>query len=68
MQTITLAAPWTYRTVLKTIEYPAGQHEVTNEVAAQAEAEGVIEKESDDGTANRPAAPRVSRAADTRKG
>jgi len=42
MTTIELAAPWTYRTPEKTINYPAGTHEVFQYVADQAEAEGVI--------------------------
>jgi hypothetical protein len=81
MPAITLAAPWTYRTVEKTIDYPAGQHDVPEEVAAQARAagvfeiapetppqpEGVIDKEPDDGGTDRPAAPRKTRAAHPRK-
>lgn len=39
MQTINLTAPWTYRTPLKTITYPAGEHVVTNEIGAAAEVE-----------------------------
>ncbi len=36
MPKIKLAEPWTYRTPLATIEYPAGEHEVTEEIAALA--------------------------------
>lgn len=42
MQTINLGRPWTYRTPQKTIDYAAGEHEVFNYIAEQAEAEGVI--------------------------
>jgi hypothetical protein len=68
MPAITLASPWTYRTVQTTIDYPAGQHDVSHEVAAQAEAEGVIEKEPEDGATDGPAAPRKTRAAHPREG
>lgn len=33
MKTITLAAPWTYRTALETIEYAPGKHKVSAEIA-----------------------------------
>lgn len=33
MKTITLNAPWIYRTALETIEYTAGEHEVRAEIA-----------------------------------
>lgn len=36
MPKITLAEPWTYRTPAVTIEYPAGEHEVSDEVAEAA--------------------------------
>ena len=42
MVTIELARPWTYRTPLKTIPYPAGTHEVFQYVADQAKAEGAL--------------------------
>jgi len=64
MTTIELDAPWTYRTPEKTINYPAGKHEVFQYVADQAEAEGAItKKEEADGDADKP---RLSKR--TRKG
>lgn len=36
MKTIKLARPWTYRTPEVTIEYEAGEHQVTDAVAALA--------------------------------
>lgn len=35
----TITGPWTYRTIEKTIDYPAGDHEVNNEIGAAFEAE-----------------------------
>ena len=61
---ITLAEPWTYRTALVTIAFPAGEHVVSPEIAAaapQAPAPTQPEKETDDG--NRIAAPRAPRRA-----
>tara|TARA_R110002012_G_scaffold16958_19_gene64530 strand:- start:2159 stop:2356 length:198 start_codon:yes stop_codon:yes gene_type:complete len=53
MTTIELDAPWTYRTPEKTINYPAGKHEVFQYIADQAEAEGAItKKEEADGDAD----------------
>jgi hypothetical protein len=69
MTTIELDAPWTYRTPEKTINYPAGKHEVFQYVADQAEAEGAItKKEEADGDADKPATPRKARSADKGKG
>lgn len=42
MVTIELKEPWTFRTPLVTIDYPAGMHSVFQYIAKQAEAEGVI--------------------------
>lgn len=42
MQTITLVRPWTYRTPLKTIAYPVGEHTVTNTIAEAAEHENAL--------------------------
>lgn len=36
MKTIKLESPWTYRTPEVTIDYPAGEHEVTDKIAAAA--------------------------------
>ena len=69
MTTIELAAPWTYRTPEKTINYPAGTHEVFQYVADQAEAEGALtKKEEADGDTDQPAAPRKARSARPRTG
>lgn len=46
MQTINLAEPWSYRTPLVTIDFPAGSHEVDDAVAQAAAAAGVIEAEA----------------------
>lgn len=43
MPTITLAEPWTYRTALATIEFPAGAHEVSEAIAALAPAQPIEE-------------------------
>jgi hypothetical protein len=67
MRTITLKSAWTYRTPQKTINYPAGDHEVTNTIAEQAEAEGVIGKESDGG-AKQPAETGTTSSTGSRKG
>lgn len=34
MTTITITEPWTYRTPEVTIDYPAGEHEVSADIAA----------------------------------
>lgn len=60
MQTITLAKPWTYLTPQVTIEYPAGEHEVTDTVARAYAAENE-EKADGDGAAT----TRSARAART---
>lgn len=49
MKTLNLDKPWTYRTPVVTIPYPAGTHQVAKEVHAQAVAEGVTTKEKNDG-------------------
>ncbi len=50
MTTVTLAHPWDYRTTALTIAYPAGEHEVTPEIAAAARKAGVsARKEQTDG-------------------
>jgi hypothetical protein len=67
MKTITLKSTWTYRTAERTVEFPAGDHEVTNEIAAKAEADGVWQ-ENADGTADSATAPRKTRAADKSEG
>lgn len=64
MRTITLGKPWTYRTPAKTVEYPAGEHEVTNEVAQQAIAEGIIPEETAGGTSDKSAKAGKASAAD----
>jgi hypothetical protein len=64
MKTITLKAPWTYRTIERTIGFPTGEHEVTNEIAAAAEADGVWKEEAD-GNPDKSAKAGKTRAADT---
>ena len=63
MPTITLAEPWTYRTPLATIDFPAGEHDVSEEIAALAPTKPAppTEQETDDG--NRTATPRAPRRA-----
>ena len=62
MKTITLAAPWSHHTLPVTTDYPAGTHEVTDEVHAAAVLAGVhIEAEESHGDGN--PAPRPARAA-----
>ena len=62
MRTIKLEKAWSYVSPQKTIDYPAGEHEVTNEVAAKAEADGAIPKEEGSGDSVKPAAPGKARA------
>ncbi len=62
MPTITLAQPWAYRTPLVSIDFPAGAHDVTEEIAAAAP----IEKEEADG--HRIATPRAPRRSDKAEG
>ena len=64
MRKITLNSAWTYRTPQKTIHYPAGEHEVFQYIADQAEAEGALTKEEAGGDTDKPAAARKTRAAD----
>lgn len=42
--TVTLTRPWTYRTPLLTVEYPAGEHDMPAEHADAARAANVIEE------------------------
>ena len=46
---ITLKAPWTYRTPLATITYPAGTHDVAQPIADAARAAGALIEEEADG-------------------
>jgi hypothetical protein len=48
MPKINLKSEWTFRTIVRTIDFPAGEHEVDAEVHAAAVEEGVI-KGNDDG-------------------
>jgi hypothetical protein len=57
--TITLAEPWTYRTPLVTISYPAGVHAVPDDIAAAAPQHETPEET--DGPIATPRAPRRSR-------
>lgn len=67
MTTITLAVPWTYRTIAVTIDYTAGAHEVTDAVHDAAVLAGVhvhAEQENIDGHRNSaPRAPHAPRPA-----
>jgi hypothetical protein len=65
MKTITLAKAWSYVTPEKTIDYPAGDHEVTNEIAEAAEKAGATKEESN---GNRAAATGPAGSAGTAKG
>jgi hypothetical protein len=49
MKTLTLDAPWTYRTAIETIDFPAGKHKVRADIAE------AHERETSDG--HRTAAP-----------
>lgn len=60
MPTITLPQPWTYRTPLVTIDFPAGEHAVTDEIAARAPDAPNTEETAD---GDRTAAPRTPRRA-----
>ncbi|NBC37361.1 hypothetical protein GTZ99_12450 [Novosphingobium sp. FSY-8] len=68
MTKITLAQPWTYRTPLVTIDFPAGAHEVDEAIAAAAPPlpEPELELEAVDG--DHPATPRAPRTARAPKG
>lgn len=73
MPMITLAEPWTYRTALVTVEYPAGEHEVDDATAAAALVQApaaLIETEAgkDDAHGDRIAAPRAPRRAGKAQG
>lgn len=41
---ITLAEPWTFRTILRTINFPAGTHTVDTEIYEAALNAGVLEE------------------------
>jgi hypothetical protein len=71
MPTITLAEPWTYRTPLATVDFPAGEHEVSDEIAAAALADpaaqaAIIEQETANG--HRTAKARAPRRSDPIEG
>ena len=69
--TITLAQPWAYHTPLVTIDFPAGEHEVVEDIARAALADpaaqaAIIEQETEDG--DRTATPRAPRRAGKAQG
>ncbi|UPT53047.1 hypothetical protein [Synechococcus phage Yong-M3-232] len=71
MPTITLAQPWKYCTPLVTVDFPAGEHDVSEAIAAAALADpaaqaAIIEQETEDG--HRTATPRAPRRAAKAKG
>ena len=45
---IILEAPWSFHSIPRTIDFPAGEHEVDDEVHAAALAAGVTGKETGD--------------------
>lgn len=49
MKTLKLDKPWAYRTSTRTIQYPAGEYEVTNEIHDAAVAAGVVKEGKADG-------------------
>lgn len=67
MNSVELAQPWTYRTTLVTIDYPAGRHELAKEAYDAAVAAGAIngKKEGSDGDgAAKTGAPQGAGAAE----
>ena len=62
MKTIKLARKWSYVSPGRTIDYPAGEHEVSDEIAEAAADAGVIEGEKAHG--GRTTTARTPRAAD----
>lgn len=61
MKTLILAKPWSYITPSVTIDYPAGDHEVTDQIHAAAVKAGATPGETD---GNGPAKAGAARAAD----
>lgn len=51
MKKITLSRPWDHITPTKTTRFPAGEHDVTEEIAAAAKKAGRIEETKDGGSA-----------------
>ena len=64
MVKINLSRPWSYVTPAKTIDFDAGEHEVYQYVADQAEAEGVIAKDDADEGADNAGSKKPSRKAE----
>lgn len=62
MAVITLADPWTYRTPMVTIDYPAGTHEVSDQIAAAAPVQPDTQEADNDASETAPRAPRGPRA------
>lgn len=56
MKDIELAKPWDHITPEKTTAYPAGKHNVSNEVAEAAEKAGVVKENKDGGSTGKPGA------------
>lgn len=56
MPTIILSEPWTYRTPLATIEFPAGMYEVADDVAAAAPPVPTTEEDADGDWTSAPGA------------
>lgn len=66
MKTLKLSKAWTYRTPVKTIVYPAGDHEVTNEIYDAAVKDGAVTEDKTDG--GRTATTGAKGAADKAEG
>ena len=47
MTKITLPSPWSFHSIPVTIDFPAGDHDVTDEIAKAAKAAGAVKDEND---------------------
>lgn len=63
MQKIKLERPWTYRTPLVTVDYSAGEHDVTDAVASAFAAEHPTEENDDGGGSAKDRPARTARKA-----
>jgi hypothetical protein len=64
MMKIKLTETWTYRTPLITVDYPAGEHDMTKEAAAAAKDAGVIDETKEKNDGHGTATPRTAGTAD----
>lgn len=67
MKTITLSKAWDFVTPERTVSFTAGDHDVTDEIAAAAEAAGVTGKEAN-GKPDKSAKAGAAGAADSSQG